>query len=587
MVARIRRSARPRTEHGYVAVLSALFVGFLVVPLCALSVDVARWYVEVQRIQNAADAAATAGVTYLPDDFAAAQSTAIAVAARNGFPNSGTSSVSVAVGDKPTQLRVTINSTIPNAFGSAIGLNLSTIYRSATADYNGPAPMGSPCNAFGNEPPGGSTGSPRGPVGSVISAPPGGAVCTSNPQFWSAIAGPETPKGNGDQYMTRTCNTGNDGCTGTVNDEFDPRGHFYVVRVNAAAVGLPLTVQLYDPAWVETGDNCEAAPSVNPTSLALRNNMNPYTPDGINRYAMTAGTYCPGDVLNGGTNPITTSYVLRNPTDTYVPANGAPITTCVKQYPGYLKASNTTGTLADKLTSGATNPAYQAEVAKVFHQWLDFCTFTPTQTGDYYLQVRTNVALGGNSDGEGGYNGNADVYNQAGDNASVKGSGNNRFAIRLKSAASGLVSVSGWQHMTIYANYSGAQTEFNLVRVIPAAATKTLLVGFYDVGDASNPGKITVLPPTDSNMSSTINNCVANGVVNGNLPGCQFTNVSSASGWNGKVQFVRIPIPNTYTCNATQAGGCWFRLQVSFPGGVNDTTTWTAQLTGDPIRLIK
>ena len=63
---------------------------FLMMPLCALSVDVARWYVEVQRIQNAADAAATAGVTYLPDDFAAAQSTAIAVAARNGFPNGGT-----------------------------------------------------------------------------------------------------------------------------------------------------------------------------------------------------------------------------------------------------------------------------------------------------------------------------------------------------------------------------------------------------------------------------------------------------------------------------------------------------------------
>ena len=98
------------------------------------------------------------------------------------------------------------------------------------------------------------------------------------------------------------------------------------------------------------------------------------------------------------------------------------------------------------------------------------------------------------------------------------------------------------------------RTEFNLVRVIPAAATKTLLVGFFDVGDASNPGTITVLPPTDSNMSSTINNCVANGVVNGALPGCKFTNVSSSSGWNGKTQFVRIPIPNTYTCNASQAG---------------------------------
>ena len=594
MFARTRSSTRARTEGGYVAALAALFVSFLMVPLCALSVDVARWYVEVQRVQNAADAAATAGVTFLPDDFAAAESTAMSVAARNGYAHGGKFAVSVAIGDKPTQLRVTISSTVGNPFGAALGLDVSTIVRSATADYNGPAPMGSPCNAFGNEPPG-SGNSVRGPVGSVISAPPGGAVCTSSPQFWSAVAGPDTPKGNGDQYMTRTCNAGNDGCTGTTNDEFDPRGHFYVIRVNAAAVGTPVTVQLFDPAWVETGDNCEAATSVTTTpSIPLRNNMNLYTADGIARYAKTAGTYCPGDVLNGGTDPITTSYVLREPTDTYIPSNGAPITSCVKQYNGYLKADNTTGTLADKLPGSDTsqpgttdNSLYKAEVAKVFHQWLDFCTFTPDRTGDYYLQVRTNVALGGISDGEGGYNGNANVYAQAGDNNNVHGSGNNRFAVRLKGPGAGAVAVSGWQHMTIYANYSGAQTEFNLVRVIPAAATKTLLVAFYDVGDASNPGTITVLPPTDSNMSSTINDCVANGVVDGALPGCQFLNVSSASGWNGKIQYVRIPIPNTYTCNASQAGGCWFRLQVSFPGGVNDTTTWTGQITGDPIRLIK
>ena len=102
--------------------------------------------------------------------------------------------------------------------------------------------------------------------------------------------------------MTRTCNTGNDGCTGTTNDEFDPRGHFYVVRVNAAAVGTPVTVQLYDPAWVETGDTCESARSDDQPSIPLRNNMNPYTTtDGITAVRQDAETYCTGDVLNGGT----------------------------------------------------------------------------------------------------------------------------------------------------------------------------------------------------------------------------------------------------------------------------------------------
>ena len=558
----------------------ALFAGFLMVPLCALSVDVSRWYVEVQRVQNAADAAATAGVTFLPDDLASAKTAALAVAARNGYADGGANQITVAVGEKPTQLVVTVAAKVENAFGSALGSRFSTISRSATADYNGPAPMGSPCNTFGNEPPGSSSDATRGPTTSVITAPAGGAVCTSNPQLWGAVAGPDTPKANGDEYMTRTCASGNTGCTGTTNTEFDPRGYFYVVRVTAAAVGQPLTLQIYDPAWVESGDSCETSPDN--TSNKLQDDMNDYTSaDGNTRYAESANNYCPGDVLNGGTDPITTSYDVRNPTDTYNPSNGTPVSGCTKQYPGYLKSAVTTAALRKG------NAAYDDELAKVFHQWVPLCTFTPTREGDYYLQVRTNVALSGTSDGQGGYQGNTAVYNQAGDDASVHGSGNNRFALRVKGAPAASVSVAGWQHMSIYANYSGAQTTFNLVRVIPAAATKTLVIGFYDVGDAANPGTITMLPPTDSNMGSNISGCVGSGVVNGALTDCQLTNVSTNTGWNGRSEFIRIPIPSTYTCTANQPGGCWFRLQVSFPGGVNDTTTWTAQIIGDPIRLIK
>ena len=156
------------------------------------------WYVEVQRVQNAADAAAMAGVTYLPDDFASAKSHSDHSRGTQRVPE-----LRIHIGfgldrDKPTQLVVTVSSKIGNAFGTAFGVNTNTIVRSATADFNGPAPMGSPCNTFGNEPPGAGTGSNdpiRGPNTSVIVAPPGGASCTSNPQLWGAIAGPDTPKG--------------------------------------------------------------------------------------------------------------------------------------------------------------------------------------------------------------------------------------------------------------------------------------------------------------------------------------------------------------------------------------------------------
>jgi Flp pilus assembly protein TadG len=593
----LNRLLRRRDDQGgYVAILVACFAAALMMPVCAISVDVSRWYVEVQRVQNAADAAAMAGVTYLPDDFASAKATAITVAGRNGYPNSGSSSVSVSIGDKPTQLVVTIDSTIGNAFGTSFGIDKNTIERSATADFNGPVLMGSPCNTFGNEPAGTGTTDQHGPAtpASQIVAPPGGADCSSNPQLWGAIAGPETPKGNGDEYMTRTCNTGNAGCTGTVNDEFDPQGYFYIVRVASAAVGTPVTLQIYDPAWVENGDICDVGPTG-----TMTNPMNSYTPDGLTRYLKTPSggspnNFCTGDVNNGTANVsgITTSYDLRNPTDTYNPKITTPVSGCERQYqPYYAAASGTrTGTFSgvSNTTLDSTKTAtYNDDLAKVYHQWVKLCTFTPTKAGDYYLQIRTNVALGGAADGEGGYQNNPRVYTQTGDDTSVTGSGNNRFAIRATGSARGSVSIAGYQAMSIYANYNGANTTFNLVRVIPAAATKTLNIGFYDVGDASNPGTVQVLPPLDANLGGSLTSCQGSGVVTGAIPGCKLTNVSSGTGWNGKYENIKIPIPNSYNCTYAQAGGCWWRLVVNFPGGVSDTTTWTANIDGDPIRLIK
>ncbi|QIG42367.1 hypothetical protein G5V58_05920 [Nocardioides anomalus] len=384
------RWARRRQEAGYAALLVCMLTAAVFIPVAALAVDVSRWYVEIQRVQNAADAAATAGVTYLPSDLDSAEDTAISVAARNGYPNSGSTSVKVELGSKPTQLKVTVSSRIRNSLAGYFNADFATIERSAVADYNGPAPMGSPCNTFGNEPSGALTPDVnRGPRGSVIVVPPGGATCTSAPQFWGAIAGPDTPKGNGDAYMTRTCSSGQSNCSGSTNSDFDPTGYFYMVRVGAAAVGTDVTVQIYDPAFVQVGDSCGDGPK---TTTALKDNMSVYTPqDGKDRYAPGAGTaFCNGDVLNGGNaSDLITSFVLRSPTDTYQPKLAPAMPNCEKQYPGY----DSNATKSEVVDSSTTK--YREDVAKVFRQWVDLCTFRPTAEGDYYLQVRTNVKLGG------------------------------------------------------------------------------------------------------------------------------------------------------------------------------------------------
>jgi Flp pilus assembly protein TadG len=569
-------------------------VASFLIPVTALSVDVSKWYVELERVQTAADAAATAGVTYMPDDFANARTTAIAVSGRNNYPNSGTSTVVVTATSKPSQLKVTVTSRISNAFAGWFGDAFTTVSRSAVADFNGPAPMGSPCNAYGNEPTGAiAADTNRGPSSSAIAAPTGGASCTSNPQFWGAIAGPLTPKRNGDAYMTRTCSSPDSGCTGTTNTEFDPLGYFYVVRVGTAALGSPMTVQIFDPAFVEVGDDCSGKPSTT-TGFTIKNNMNPYVPnDAVARYtAGAASGYCNGDVVNGGVaSDMVTSFGLRNPTDTYQPKVATPRYDCEKQYPGYDGTNTTSEILSSKKSDNTSNPTYRPDVAKVFRQWLDLCTFTPTVAGDYYLQIRTDVALGGTSDGEGGYLDNHRVFDQSGDDTSVKGNGNNRFSIRVKGVKRASISVSGFEHMEVYANYSngavGANSTFNLVRVLPAAATKTVKIGFFDTGDASQPGTLTIQPPPDSNLPASLGSCTGSGVVTGSLVGCQLTNVSSST-YNGKWQYVNVPIPATYTCTFSDAGGCWFTVRFNFPSGVpTDTTTWTAKIDGDPVRLIQ
>jgi Flp pilus assembly protein TadG len=568
---------RRRTEAGYAAILVAMLSASVLVPLSALSVDVSRWYVEVERIQNAADAAAMAGVTFLPIDLTSATSTAKGVAGRNGYTDGSNATVVVAIGDRPTQLKVTISAEVENAFAGAFTDRFTTVTRSATADYNGPAPMGSPCNTFGNEPTGTSN---AGPVGSQLTIPPGGATCSTNPQFWGSVDGPSIYKVDGDQIMTRACSGSEDGCSGGVNQEFRPQGYFYIVRVGDAAVGQPVTVQIYDPAYVFTGQQCETKPGT-----ATTNNMNPWAnTDAIARYR-TGGTvnqFCNGDTrltaVSGGDTPTITSFGMRSPVDTFVPMNAPPMSGCVKQYPGYATGDVTLNTLR------STNASYNDRLSAVFHQWATLCTFTPTRSGDYYLQVRTNVSLNtANYDGKGGYSGNMNVFNQTGDNTAVKGSGANTFSIRAISSAAGAVSVAGWDRMGMWMNSDSVTSTFNLVRVVPAAASKTLDFEFFDAGDAASGGTIRVLPPTENPI--TLSGCLGSGPVTGSLSNCQ---VGITSGFNGKSQHIRVPIPATYTCNATQTGGCWFRVSIDFGSAtVHDTTTWSARIEGDPVRLIK
>ncbi|MBI1377612.1 MAG: hypothetical protein GC157_09050 [Frankiales bacterium] len=574
-------------DAGAVAIIVALMTPVLL-GFCALAVDIARWYVEAERVQKVADAAALAGVVYLPQDFAKGKATALSVAASNGYAPSATVSVDVRVGARPSQLEVTVASTVTNAFGQLLGFPTTTIARTAVSDYNGPAPMGSPCWAFGNEPD---------PLGQ--SRP---SNCPQNPNFWATIHGPEVDKTQGDQFSTRYCAGGESGCSGSTNTEFDPNGYIWAIHVADVSRVSSVQVQLFDASYVKTGFYCDdrnlpAANAYRPNGTA----ENPYVSDARTRYAPGTQTrptaYCPGDgdYASNRTTPTTTTFVLRSPVSTQNPLQAPVIGTCERQFFGWNDPASLSTVLDSRRTPAATSITdrnhYQPQLAETFHRWTTLCTIPgPLQQGDYYLQVRTDVPYGAPTS----------AWSAPGDNSSEHGQGANRFSIRaIVSGDPNAVSIGSLQHMPIFANDPNNSTAtFNLIRVLPGAAGKVIKFTFFDVGDAAGNGTASVavkapLEATGSNINSasdTISTC--SGVDWNNsaqtLSGCVRGGITSST-WNGKSYTIYVPIPNDYTCNYGSLSGCWYRVQVGFPTGtlLTDATTWSASITGDPVRLVK
>jgi Flp pilus assembly protein TadG len=646
-----RRHSR-RQEAGYVAIMVSILVPALFIGLAATAVDTAKWYLEVERVQKAADAAALAGVPYLPQDLPAlaqARSRALEVARRNGFDHASAGvDVTVEPGSRPTQLRVTISSRVDNQFGSLIGVGRTTITRTAVADFTGPAPMGSPCNTFGNEPASGQ-GVVAAPSGNGSAAGPGGArnwsggtgsalpalgsgLCSTEPQFWAAVEGPQTGKVQGDRYQTRACESaGVHYCSGLTNDEYDPNGYFFVVKVTEPLVGQEIRLQLYDPAFVNTparsGNPCGQLPEYNATGMAA--NMNPYAgTDGQVRYGrpetqanatnrdvsrrFCAGDYFPG---SGAKNQMTTTFALRQQHDSLDPTKAAiqhgtqdgVSRACVRQFTGrtYTDASNATRRPAVSQLKRDGNAEYDDQLARVFHNWVNFCSFRPDRAGDYYLQVRTNVAPTGGSPFS-STNGlppivyNGDPSSATAENGNTtSGGGFNAFAIRAV-VAPGLeqaVSVSGYGSMPIFANAPAAQTEFYLLRVLPGAAGQFISFEFFDAADATGNGTVRVIPPADATGSIQTDpfpgRCKTRyPAVNQGWTTMATTNCSNAisnANNNGKVQEISIPIPTDYSCDYESLLGCWYRVAITFGAGslVNDFTTWDAEIVGDPVRLIE
>ncbi|MBK9740087.1 MAG: hypothetical protein IPO93_11325 [Actinobacteria bacterium] len=604
-----RNGPQAALDTGSVAILAAILIPVFLV-FAAITLDIGRWYIEIAKVQAAADAAALSGVTWMPDNLSTpvggpnATTKAIEASARNGYPNSGSSSVEVlGMSESSSQLLVTVSSTIPNIFGQIIpGISDSTtIRRSSLADVQGAPPMGSPCNAFGNQPDSNTYAEANGDVGPPGTAIPttgegGHATCQDSPQLWAVIQGPGEDKSNGDRYATTDCSSPTN-CDSNPpvanppaygNKEYLAENYFWRVRIEPDAVGNDVSLQVYDPAYVETESSCENLDNAGSDRIDV-NGINDWAPDASTRYKSGANVFCPGDRLDTSGSAMITSFALRAPTPTLDPLQSAPVSGCARQFTGTTDTPTRT-----QLLQGQSG--YNSYLASVFHQWVHLCTFRPTEPGDYYLQVRTNVASGGNA---------------ATSPAITTGlePGVNGFAMRaavfapdgtLNRAAAGQVSISGYERMPIRVNSGTTTTTFNLLQVLTNAHGKSFNFSFFDVGDGlgSNTGYAQILYPRGATVGGTTitgdvspADCEYEFPVSGNsgtLSSSCTAEIRSSTN-NGTIAQMTVDIPGDYVCTYQTLGSCWFTVKMTYTGTSNptDTTTWDASINGDLVRLVK
>jgi len=137
-------------ERGYILVMTAM----LIVPmmlLAAMAIDYGGWYAEGTRMQKAADAAALAGVVWLPN-FQQASSVAKDTARQNGYDDAKTNIVVKVTQISETELGVQITDSNSEVYLATFVKKTMSISRSASAKYVLPVPLGSPKNYFGTGP---------------------------------------------------------------------------------------------------------------------------------------------------------------------------------------------------------------------------------------------------------------------------------------------------------------------------------------------------------------------------------------------------------------------------------------------------
>jgi Putative Flp pilus-assembly TadE/G-like len=565
-----------RIENGFVAVATALLSIVLIV-FCALAIDVAVFLVRAQQLQRTADAAALSAVVKMPR-FPAAEALAKEIGAKNRI---APSMITVdRIPGKDRDLRVTISDPHVSTFFGKLFRQDVSLKRSARAQYVAQVELGSKLNALG--------------TGNLPDLGPGGVGTTQ--KFWLAINGFCTPKEDGDRFAsafegTKTatssgCGIAPVGLTRPMNNLEYP-GDYAVTKRPAYAytVTIPCPTVGEDPCKTPRSPGADVKvavynPFYDPSNTGLdRNLVNPTTEPAL--FDSVA---------------ITTTFAIYN--DEGIAVDGTTalnFTTCPDHYDGCAH---------DGVDNG----------------WNALFTIPASEgAGKFRIEVSTLAAETASF--------GANVFSLLAYNSS------DPFG-----ACSGVLcpTLSGTRSMSVYANASAGATDFYLAKLAPAQyfRGKRVQVLLWDPGEGAesiqildqnttpvqvsyrtwNPGLGDPLGNDaktrdynviqDLTASADAHKINVGGLVTdaGAIPPPWLTATpvpysprSGESLYNGRMLSMEINIPTDYGC-VPSVSPCqevpltddgWWKIRYTTGTAVSDRSTWSVQLLGDPVHLVR
>jgi hypothetical protein len=523
---------RVSDDRGQTLVIAALLLTIML-GMGGVAVDLSWYAYNMVRMQRTADAAALAGVVYLPGNRPGAYSAALAEATKNGYTN-GVNGVTVVPSVDPfndRQLAVSIQAPIRTYFARVMGVAQFPGRRNARAEFILPVPMGSPQDYFGVATLCRNADAPTS-CPAVQSASGSGPLAPQG--FWGVVLTKGANRGNGDAYSTYY------NPSPTLNAGYDTNGYSYIVELPAGTMGG--AVWIFDPLFCATGKRTTA----------------PYNRLGVGdawysvALSRTVTTEFKLWDMNG--TPYTTA------DDTLIASDGGLFTNMDyadkgADYSGNRDYGN--GYNASAAADCATNPYHNT-------WWRLTSGLNP---GKYRLQVVTSI---------GGTTQNA----------------LNNFAIQVTTTAGTGARIYGQSRMCADINISSTASIFYLAQVDAVYAGKTLEIRLFDPGDITNTTLRIKRPTAAGYVDATFRFTATGSTGGGPTSGGPQTSLQTSNGiynfYNNQWVTISVQLPPDYDAaippGETQPG--WWKIEYTVGTTGQDVTTWEVNIRGNPVHLV-